>query len=241
MLFLRQQIHSIIVPCGKPPVIFSCNPDRTVCDSYAAGIIFQRSLKEQFAGRRIPQGRRLFLVAGCGNKKSNSPVVAKGDGFTITADDFKARIEEQAPFMRARYTTLDKKKEFLENNLVRFADVLRAHPRGADIGARLQLPADLERKDPADTLVRTRGQMSAVMAVSATALSMLGGAYWPLDIVSPAMRTVAYLTPTGWAMQGLTDIVVRAQGPGQAVLPALVLTGMSALFLAVGISRLRLE
>src|SRR5512143_3885467 len=32
-----------------------------------------------------------------------------------------------------------------KNNLVRFADVLREHPRGADIGARLQLPADLER------------------------------------------------------------------------------------------------
>jgi ABC-2 type transport system permease protein len=93
----------------------------------------------------------------------------------------------------------------------------------------------------ASTLVRTRGQMSAVMAVSATALSMLGGAYWPLDIVSPAMRTVAYLTPTGWAMQGLTDIVVRAQGPTQAALPALVLTGMAVLFLSVGISRLRLE
>ncbi len=37
-----------------------------------------------------------------------------------------------------------------QNNLVRFADVLRSHPRGADIGARLQLPADLERKDPAE-------------------------------------------------------------------------------------------
>lgn len=93
----------------------------------------------------------------------------------------------------------------------------------------------------ASTLVRTRGQMSAVMAVSATALSMLGGAYWPLDIVSPAMRTVAFLTPTGWAMQGLTDVVVRAQGPGQAVLPALALTGMAALFLGIGVARLKLE
>jgi uncharacterized protein (TIGR04552 family) len=37
-----------------------------------------------------------------------------------------------------------------QNNLVRFADVLRAHPRGAEIGARLQLPADLERRDPAE-------------------------------------------------------------------------------------------
>ncbi len=35
-----------------------------------------------------------------------------------------------------------------QNSLVRFADVLKAHPRGAELGALLQLPADLERKDP---------------------------------------------------------------------------------------------
>jgi uncharacterized protein (TIGR04552 family) len=35
-----------------------------------------------------------------------------------------------------------------QNSLIRFADVLRAHPSGADLGKLLQLPADLERKDP---------------------------------------------------------------------------------------------
>jgi uncharacterized protein (TIGR04552 family) len=35
------------------------------------------------------------------------------------------------------------------NNLARFSDVLRAHPHGAEIAAELQLPADLERRDPA--------------------------------------------------------------------------------------------
>jgi uncharacterized protein (TIGR04552 family) len=34
------------------------------------------------------------------------------------------------------------------NSLVRFRDVLRAHPAGAEIAAQLQLPPDLERKDP---------------------------------------------------------------------------------------------
>lgn len=91
------------------------------------------------------------------------------------------------------------------------------------------------------TIVRTRGQMSAVTAVLAVVLSMLGGAYWPLDIVSPAMRTVAYFTPTGWAMTGLTNVVVRYQGLSQALLPSLVLAGMAALFLTVGVARLKLE
>lgn len=91
------------------------------------------------------------------------------------------------------------------------------------------------------TIARTRGQISAMTAVLATALSMLGGSYWPLDIVSPAMRTIALMTPTGWAMTGLTDIVVRSQGTTQAVLPSAVMLGMAAVFLGVGVARLRLE
>lgn len=91
------------------------------------------------------------------------------------------------------------------------------------------------------TLARTRGQVSALTAVGATAMAMLGGAYWPLDIVSPAMRTIALMTPVGWAMTGLTNVVVRAQGPIPAILPTAVLLGMAAVFLAIGVSRLKLE
>lgn len=68
-------------------------------------------------------GLAALAVAAC--KKSSpsadksGPVIAKGDGFTITAGEFKARLDEQSPFMRGRYNTLDRKKEFLDN-LVRF-------------------------------------------------------------------------------------------------------------------------
>jgi ABC-2 type transport system permease protein len=90
-------------------------------------------------------------------------------------------------------------------------------------------------------LARTRGQVSALTAVGATSLAMLGGAYWPLDIVNPVMRTMALFTPVGWAMTGLTDVVVRSQGSMQAVLPSSVLLGMAVLFLSIGVSRLRME
>lgn len=90
-------------------------------------------------------------------------------------------------------------------------------------------------------LARTRGQVSAITAVGATSMAMLGGAYWPLDIVSPVMRVMALLTPVGWGMTGLTDVVVRAQGAGQAVLPSAVLLGMAVLFLGIGVSRLKWE
>jgi peptidyl-prolyl cis-trans isomerase C len=62
-----------------------------------------------------------------GSKKSG-PAVAKGKGITITADEFKARLDEQSPFIRARYTNLDRKKEFLDN-LIRFEVLAREAER----------------------------------------------------------------------------------------------------------------
>ena len=49
-----------------------------------------------------------------GESKSG-PVVARVGGETITADEVKQRLNETSPFLRARYNTLDRKKEFLEN------------------------------------------------------------------------------------------------------------------------------
>ncbi len=71
--------------------------------------------------------RRTLLIAlvsvsaACSKQggPKKGPVIARGSGITITADDFKARLDEQSPFIRARYSTLDRKKEFLDN-LVRF-------------------------------------------------------------------------------------------------------------------------
>jgi peptidyl-prolyl cis-trans isomerase C len=64
--------------------------------------------------------------------KKSGPAVANGNGVTITVDEFKAKLDEQSPFIRARYSTLDRKKEFLDN-LVRF-EVLanEARKRGLD-------------------------------------------------------------------------------------------------------------
>src|SRR4051812_49205492 len=57
-------------------------------------------------------------LAAC--KKSSSaaksgPVVATVGNETITADEMKKRLEETSPFLRARYNTLERKKEFLDN------------------------------------------------------------------------------------------------------------------------------
>lgn len=45
--------------------------------------------------------------------------LAKVDNVTITVGEFQDRINRQSPYIRARYTSLEKKKEFLDN-LIRF-------------------------------------------------------------------------------------------------------------------------
>jgi ABC-2 type transport system permease protein len=90
-------------------------------------------------------------------------------------------------------------------------------------------------------LVRTRSQLSSLTPIISTALAMLGGCYWPLEITSPFMQKVALATPTGWAMIGLKNTVARGLGVEAVLLPALVLLSMAAAFFAIGLSRLRLE
>src|SRR4029079_5947759 len=48
-----------------------------------------------------------------------SQVVAKVDDSVITVGDVQKGINKQSPFVRARYTTADKKKDFVDN-LIRF-------------------------------------------------------------------------------------------------------------------------
>jgi peptidyl-prolyl cis-trans isomerase C len=61
-----------------------------------------------------------------------SQVVARIGDSVITVGDVQERINKQSPFIRARYTTLDKKKEFLDN-LIRFEVMAgEAQKRGYD-------------------------------------------------------------------------------------------------------------
>jgi peptidyl-prolyl cis-trans isomerase C len=80
-------------------------------------------------------------LGACSKKSTNraaqdnpeaSQVVAKVDDTVITVGDVQERINKQSPFIRARYTTIDKKKEFLDN-LIRFEVMAHeAQRRGYD-------------------------------------------------------------------------------------------------------------
>ncbi len=65
-------------------------------------------------------------------QKKQGEVVATVGTDVITVDDFKVKMEEQSPFIRARYNTVERKKEFLDN-MVRFEVLAQeAQRRGLD-------------------------------------------------------------------------------------------------------------
>ncbi|MGB4594174.1 MAG: ABC transporter permease [Coriobacteriia bacterium] len=90
-------------------------------------------------------------------------------------------------------------------------------------------------------VVRTRDQLSGSSPLISTGLAMLGGCLWPIEVVGPLMQTVAKFTPTGWAVMGLTDVVVRNQGMDAALLPAGVLLAFALVTLGLGALLLKFE
>src|SRR5206468_401551 len=62
----------------------------------------------------LAAGALCALAIGACKKTSSGPAVAHVGDEVITAEEFKRRIDEQSPFLRSRYNTLERKKELLE-------------------------------------------------------------------------------------------------------------------------------
>ena len=78
------------------------------------------------------EGRRLAGAAPPQSVEELKTPLAKIDDVTITLGEFQERINRQSPYIRARYTSLEQKKEFLDS-LVRFEVLAKeAYRRGLD-------------------------------------------------------------------------------------------------------------
>lgn len=78
---------------------------------------------------------------------------------------------------------------------------------------------------------------SAVVVIT----SLLGGVFWPLDVVGKTMQFVGRLTPQSWAMDALSEVMFRNAAWDQLLVPVAVLGGMAILFMGVGLARVRFE
>jgi len=56
-----------------------------------------------------------LAASACKKSEKSGPAVARVGDEVITADEVRQRLNETSPFLRARYSTLERKKEFVEN------------------------------------------------------------------------------------------------------------------------------
>jgi len=56
-----------------------------------------------------------LAASACKKSEKSGPAVARVGDEIITADEVRQRLNETSPFLRARYSTLERKKEFVEN------------------------------------------------------------------------------------------------------------------------------
>ncbi len=84
--------------------------------------------------------------------------------------------------------------------------------------------------------VKTDQQLQVISPIIIISTSMLGGCYWPLEIVnSKLMLAASNFVPQGWAMKGLKSIIIYGQDFQAAVMPSLILIMMGILFLGVSV------
>ncbi len=83
---------------------------------------------------------------------------------------------------------------------------------------------------------RTRAQAETAGILSVVLMSMLGGSWWPVEILPSYMQVMAKTVPSGWAMEGFVDLIMRGAGPAEVALPVLVLFAFGIVFATLGIT-----
>jgi ABC-type multidrug transport system permease subunit len=72
-------------------------------------------------------------------------------------------------------------------------------------------------------------------------MAALGGCWWPIEVVSPALQKAALLFPTGWAMRALHGVISFGEGLQGVALPLAVLALFGLAFTAVAARVLRAD
>ena len=90
-------------------------------------------------------------------------------------------------------------------------------------------------------LARTREQIIPLGLTVVMLVCALGGCWWPLFMEPPWLRTFAYATPTGWAMEGLNELILRERGLPAVASTIGILMAYGAACLAAGVRFYRLS
>lgn len=86
-------------------------------------------------------------------------------------------------------------------------------------------------------LVRSPQQLQAIIPIISTAFAMLGGAFWPIELITNKfLLAVAQVTPIYHGIQALQQAIIYNAGVGDILQPISILLLMSVIFMGVGLN-----
>ena len=89
--------------------------------------------------------------------------------------------------------------------------------------------------------VRDPDRAASLGVMATMGMAALGGCWWPIEVVSPALQKVALLFPTGWAMRALHGVISFGEGLPGVALPLAVLALYGLVFAAIAARLLRAD
>lgn len=85
-------------------------------------------------------------------------------------------------------------------------------------------------------IVRTVQQFNAAIPIVSVSMAMLGGAFWPLEVVeSTVMLTMSKLIPLTYGLEVLNGVTTYGYSLAEMIYPISILLLMSVLFVGLGI------
>ncbi|TGB01011.1 ABC transporter permease [Halobacillus salinus] len=89
--------------------------------------------------------------------------------------------------------------------------------------------------------VKTSEQQSMYGNLIIFSTCMLGGVYWPVEIMPDFMQQMAEFVPQTWAMDGFRALTAGAGTFAELAGPLAVLLGFTVVFLSIGMRRIKFE
>ncbi|MEK4184042.1 MULTISPECIES: ABC transporter permease [Bacillus] len=89
------------------------------------------------------------------------------------------------------------------------------------------------------TLSHTKKQTEIFSAIIIVGTCMLGGVYWPLDIVPDIMKKISMAIPQTWMMSGFGEIMSGTVNHSILLLDTTVLVAFTIVFMIIGLKSIR--
>lgn len=91
------------------------------------------------------------------------------------------------------------------------------------------------------SIVKTSEQQSVFGNLIIVSTCMLGGVYWPLEIMPDFMQQLAKFVPQYWGLEGFAELSARGGTVLDILVPVGILLAFTAVFLVIGMTRIRFE